>query len=112
MPAQVLVMARHSRSKNGVVSTRLCPAIHVFACRKGSKTWMPATSAGMTVVCRKLVASSLQRKIALQFCRGLLAMTSREPFGRLLLRCTMLTFTTLLRGNGLSAAFSVKVRDA
>ena len=33
-------------------------------------------------------------------------------FGRLLLHCTTLAFTTLLRGNGLSAAFSVKVRDA
>jgi hypothetical protein len=26
----------------------LVPAIHVFACREFAKTWMPATSAGMT----------------------------------------------------------------
>jgi hypothetical protein len=26
-----LVMAGHSRSKNGVASARLCPAIHVFS---------------------------------------------------------------------------------
>jgi hypothetical protein len=27
-------MAGHSRSKNGVASARLCPAIHVFAAEK------------------------------------------------------------------------------
>jgi hypothetical protein len=26
-------MAGHSRSKNGVASARLCPAIHVFGCQ-------------------------------------------------------------------------------
>src|ERR1700722_9401499 len=41
-------MAGHSRSKNGVASARLCPAIHVLSLLKESKTWMPATSAGMT----------------------------------------------------------------
>jgi hypothetical protein len=40
------VMARHSRPKDGVASAHLCPAIHAFAAK--SKTWMPATSAGMT----------------------------------------------------------------
>src|SRR5262249_42610666 len=39
------VMAGHSRSKNGVASARLCPAIHVFSPQE-SKTWMPAP--GMT----------------------------------------------------------------
>jgi hypothetical protein len=28
----LIVMAGHSRSKNGVASARLCPAIHVFVC--------------------------------------------------------------------------------
>jgi hypothetical protein len=39
-------MAGHSRSKNGVASLAYVPAIHVFIA--ASKTWMPATSAGMT----------------------------------------------------------------
>jgi hypothetical protein len=42
------VMAGHSRSKNGVLSHAYVPAIHVFAHTERSKTWMPATSAGMT----------------------------------------------------------------
>jgi hypothetical protein len=41
-------MAGPSRSKNGVVSLAYDPAIHVFLCRNIVKTWMPATSAGMT----------------------------------------------------------------
>jgi hypothetical protein len=39
-------MAGHSRSKNGVASLAYDPAIHVFLF--AAKTWMPATSAGMT----------------------------------------------------------------
>jgi hypothetical protein len=39
-------MAGRSRSKNGVASLTYVPAIHVFGWM--SKTWMPATSAGMT----------------------------------------------------------------
>ena len=39
-------MAGHSRSKNGVAALAYVPAIHVF--NSASKTWMPATSAGMT----------------------------------------------------------------
>jgi len=39
-------MAGHSRSKNGVASLAYVPAIHVLLTRR--KTWMPATSAGMT----------------------------------------------------------------
>jgi len=42
-------MAGHSRSKNGVASARLCPAIHVMASNKESKTWMRGTSPRMTV---------------------------------------------------------------
>jgi hypothetical protein len=64
-------MAGHSRPKDGVLShtyvtaSRMYPtcgsflcgsrasptsgAIHVFTCRRAVKTWMPATSAGMTV---------------------------------------------------------------
>jgi hypothetical protein len=41
-------MVGHSRSKNGVASLAYVPAIHVFA-RPLSKTWMPATGAGMTL---------------------------------------------------------------
>jgi hypothetical protein len=41
-------MAGHSRSKNGVASLAYVPAIHVFLCWGCRKTWMPATSAGMT----------------------------------------------------------------
>jgi branched-chain amino acid transport system permease protein len=38
-------MAGHSRSKNGVAALAYVPAFHALL---GSKTWMPATSAGMT----------------------------------------------------------------
>ena len=41
-------MAGHSRSKNGVASLAYVPAIHAFLCCGAAKTWMPATSAGMT----------------------------------------------------------------
>jgi len=41
------VMAGHSRSKNGVASLAYDPAIHVLLLDQ-RKTWMPATSAGMT----------------------------------------------------------------
>jgi hypothetical protein len=40
-------MAGHSRSKNGVASLAYVPAIHALL-SAGLKTWMPATSAGMT----------------------------------------------------------------
>jgi hypothetical protein len=40
-------MAGHSRSKNGVASLACVPAIHVLLA-EWPKTWMPATSAGMT----------------------------------------------------------------
>jgi hypothetical protein len=40
-------MAGRSRSRNGVASLAYVPAIRVFAA-PASKTWMPATSAGMT----------------------------------------------------------------
>src|ERR1700685_769897 len=39
-------MAGHSRSKNGVASLAYVPAIHALL--SAFKTWMPATSAGMT----------------------------------------------------------------
>jgi hypothetical protein len=59
------VMAGHSRPKDGVLShssswpgmekamrfnvmAGLVPAIHVFRSWEAAKTWMPATSAGMT----------------------------------------------------------------
>jgi hypothetical protein len=41
-----LVMAGHSRSKNGVASLAYVTAIHVFAV--AVKTWMPGTRPGMT----------------------------------------------------------------
>ena len=40
------VMAGHSGPKDGGAYACLCPAIHVLVSK--SKTWMPATSAGMT----------------------------------------------------------------
>jgi hypothetical protein len=40
-------LAPFPRSFHELVMAGLVPAIHVFAA--GSKTWMPATSAGMTV---------------------------------------------------------------
>jgi len=56
-------MAGHSRSKNGVVSLAYVPAIHVFLFANSVKTWMPATSAGMTHgacgAVRHLIASGL-----------------------------------------------------
>jgi hypothetical protein len=42
-----IVMAGLSRSKNGVASARLCPAIH-GSLAVLSKTWMPATSSAKT----------------------------------------------------------------
>ena len=42
-----LVMAGHSRPKDGVASARLCPAIHALSCAT-VKTWMPGTRPGMT----------------------------------------------------------------
>jgi hypothetical protein len=39
-------MAGHSRSKNGVASLAYVPAPRLRL--DGAKTWMPATSAGMT----------------------------------------------------------------
>src|SRR5262249_48374968 len=42
-------MAGHSRPKDRVLSHAYVPAIHAFlACCGAGKTWMPATSAGMT----------------------------------------------------------------
>jgi hypothetical protein len=43
-----VVMAGHSRLKDGVASARLRPAIHVFFRALLQKTWMPGTSPGMT----------------------------------------------------------------
>jgi hypothetical protein len=42
------VMAGHSRPKDGVLSHAYVLAIHVLR-RANLKTWMPATSAGMTL---------------------------------------------------------------
>jgi hypothetical protein len=47
MESAMIVMAGHSRSKNGVASLAYVPAIHVLL-PAAKKTWMPATSAGMT----------------------------------------------------------------
>ena len=45
----MIVMAGHSRSKNGVASLAYVPAIHALLPEKPEwKTWMPATGAGMT----------------------------------------------------------------
>src|SRR6202035_1219373 len=46
--ATYLVMAGHSRPKDGVASARLCPAIHGFLASRLAKTWMPGSSPGMT----------------------------------------------------------------
>ena len=44
-----LVMAGHSRPKDGVLSPAYVPAIHVFACFKyPEKAWMPGMKPGMT----------------------------------------------------------------
>jgi hypothetical protein len=45
----LLVMAGHSRPKDGVASARLCPAIHVLP-SNASNAWMPGSSPGMTNV--------------------------------------------------------------
>jgi len=42
-----VVMAGHSRPKDGVASARLCPAIDVFNSTE-DKAWMPGTRPGMT----------------------------------------------------------------
>jgi hypothetical protein len=43
-----IVMAGHSRSKNGVASLAYVPAIHAFFVGAHHKTWMPGTRPGMT----------------------------------------------------------------
>jgi hypothetical protein len=43
-----VVMAGHSRPKDGVASARLRPAIHVFFRALLQKVWMLGTSRGMT----------------------------------------------------------------
>ena len=43
-----VVMAGHSRLKDGVASARLCPAIHAFLTLRSPKTWMPGTSSAKT----------------------------------------------------------------
>jgi hypothetical protein len=43
----LIVMAGHSRPKDGVASLAYVPAIHVF--RHVAKTWMPGTRPGMTL---------------------------------------------------------------
>jgi hypothetical protein len=45
----LLVMAGHSRPKDGVASLAYDPAIHVFL-SKGRKSWTPGTSPGVTVM--------------------------------------------------------------
>ncbi|MFY9686254.1 MAG: hypothetical protein WAJ88_10690, partial [Pseudolabrys sp.] len=49
------VMAGRSRSKNGVLSHAYFPAIHVFELARSFKTWMPATSAGMTMQSERIL---------------------------------------------------------
>jgi hypothetical protein len=44
----IFVMAGHSCPKDGVLSHAYVPAIQVFEDCQALKTWMPATSAGMT----------------------------------------------------------------
>ena len=43
-----VVMAGHSRPKDGVASLAYVPAIHVFNVHPQSKAWMPGTRPGMT----------------------------------------------------------------
>src|ERR1700722_11442347 len=45
----VVVMAGHSRPKDGVASASLCPPSTSFS-GGGNRSWMPGTSPGMTVV--------------------------------------------------------------
>jgi hypothetical protein len=59
---------------------------------------MPAVSAGMTVVLSQAGCFA--------------GHDGQAPPDVVCCAATTLAFTTLLRGNGLSAAFSVKVRDA
>jgi hypothetical protein len=56
------VMAGHSRSKNGVASLAYVPAIHVLFRVDADKTWMPATSAGMTERAALLDRNILERR--------------------------------------------------
>jgi len=46
--ASQIVMAGHSRPKDGVLSHTYVPAIHAFSCCNAAKTWMPGTGPGMT----------------------------------------------------------------
>jgi hypothetical protein len=47
------VMAGHSRLKDGVASACLCPGHPRLLCNGTSKTWMPGTRPGMTVIPQK-----------------------------------------------------------
>ena len=44
----MVVMAGHSRPKDGVAFAGLCPAIHAFASAQLGNAWMPGSSPGMT----------------------------------------------------------------
>src|SRR5580693_9473101 len=61
MPTFPLVMAGHSRSKNGVASARLCPGHPRLASRRESKTWMPGTRPGMTKRWQRRIPLRTQR---------------------------------------------------
>jgi hypothetical protein len=45
-----IVIAGHSRPKDGVASARLCPAIHPLRNNLSRRRWMPGSSPGMTSV--------------------------------------------------------------
>jgi hypothetical protein len=72
------VMAGHSRSKNGVASLAYVPAIHVFLHCCVAKTWMPATSAGMTRHCIQRLYPSRASSTALIDTRDQAAVRLRK----------------------------------
>src|SRR5216684_6907163 len=65
-----IVMAGHSRPKDGVASARLCPAIHVLLIFGAVKTWMPGTSPGMTTPIIRSVPAKLRYQSKCQPCRS------------------------------------------
>jgi hypothetical protein len=58
----VIVMAGHSRPKDGVASARLCPAIHVLVPQRKEDVDAPGTSPGMTDAGNRYRWQTLVRK--------------------------------------------------
>src|ERR1700741_3221337 len=98
-------MAGHSRPKAGVASARLCrPSTSLLS--RGSKTWMPGTSPGMTVerMARAALLPTLdlpahQRNRLLVDARGIPGLDGRK-----------IRFARLIAGAGLPAMRAQEVR--